>query len=243
METRTLTDAEVVELSQGFVFVKLDAEKEPRLYDELGVDSIPRSFILSAEGARVDMLVGYRPAAEYAEWLRSGLVKPLAHLPNEKPAAPTALGASETDASLLVWFVDGPRTMKRWADPKAFDHPQLLQILRASGSFPRVEHIAFSDFAAHWDRAAATGRLPDLIASETLPASARDLERHGRLLAVGSQRLDLDAWPCIVPRLCSPVAPPPPRRVAPVRGAAGGGANPQARTGDGSARAAIAGCG
>ena len=189
METRTLTDAEVVELSQGFVFVKLDAEKEPRLYDELGVDAIPRSFILSAEGARVDMLAGYRPAAEYAEWLRSGLVKPLAHLPNEKPEAPMAVGATETETSLLVWFVDGPRTMKRWADPKAFDHPQLLQILRASGSFPRVEHIAFSAFAAHWDRAAAAGRLPDLIASETLPASARDLERHGRLLAVGSQRL------------------------------------------------------
>jgi thiol-disulfide isomerase/thioredoxin len=191
METRTLTDAEVVELSLGFVFVKLDAEKEPQLYDELGVDTIPRSFILSAEGARVDMLAGYRPAAEYAEWLRSGLVKPLAQLPDEKPEAPAAVGATENDASILVWFVDGPRTMKRWADPKAFDHPQLLQILRASGSSPRVEHLAFSDFPARWDRAAAARRLPDLIASETLPASARDLERQGRLLAVGSQRL---AW-------------------------------------------------
>ncbi len=124
METRTLTDAEVVELSQGFVFVKLDAEKEPRLYDELGVDAIPRSFILSAEGARVDMLAGYRPAAEYAEWLRTGLVKPLAQLPNEKLEAPMAVGAAETDARILVWFVDGQRTMKRWADPKAFDRPE-----------------------------------------------------------------------------------------------------------------------
>jgi len=189
METRTLTDAEVVELSRGFVFVKLDAEKEPQLYDELGVDAIPRSFILTAEGARVDMLAGYRPAAEYAGWLRTGLVKPLAHLPNEKPGAPKAVGATETEAGLLVWFVDGPRTMKRWADPKAFDHPQLLQVLRTPDSSPRVEHMAFSDFPAHWDRAAAAGCLPDLIASEKLPASARDLERHGRLLAVVSQRL------------------------------------------------------
>ncbi|HKI19072.1 MAG TPA: hypothetical protein VKA15_14385, partial [Isosphaeraceae bacterium] len=87
--------------------------------------------------------------------------------------------------------VDGQRTIKRWTDPKAFDHPQLLQILRASGSSPRVEHLAFSDFPARWDRAAAAGRLPDLVASEKLPASARDLERRGRLLGVVSERL---AW-------------------------------------------------
>ncbi len=102
-----------------------------------------------------------------------------------------SVGASEKEAGLLIWFVDGPRTMERWADPKAFDHPQLLQILRASGSSVRVEHLAFSDFPARWDRAATARHLPDLIASEKLPASARDLERHGRLLAVLSQRL---AW-------------------------------------------------
>ena len=189
MEKRTLTDAEVVALGQSFVCVKLDAEKEPQLYDELGVEAIPRSFILTAEGARVDMLDGYRPAAEYAGWLRTGLVKPLARLPDEKREVPTAVGATETEAGLLVWFVDGPRTMKRWADPRASEHPQLLQVIRASGQSPRVEHMAFSDFPARWDRAVAAGRPPDLVASEKLPASARDLERHGRLLAVGSQRL------------------------------------------------------
>jgi hypothetical protein len=137
------------------------------------------------------MLAGYRPAAEYAKWLGMGLAKPPAHLGNEKPSAPTAVGATEMEAGLLIWFVDGPRTMKRWADPKAFDHPQLLQILRASGSSPRVEHLAFNDFPTRWDQAAAASRVPDLIASEKLPASARDLERHGRLLAVVSQRLDM----------------------------------------------------
>ena len=94
MEKRTFTDAEVVELSKGFVCVKLDAEKEPQLYDELGVDAIPRSFILTSEGARVDMIAGYRPAAEYSKWLRTGLAKPLAQLGNEKPKAPTAVGAN-----------------------------------------------------------------------------------------------------------------------------------------------------
>ena len=49
--------------------------------------------------------------------------------------------------------------------------------------------MAFSDFPARWDQAAAARRLPDLIASEKLPASARELERHGRLLAVVSERL------------------------------------------------------
>ncbi len=189
MEKRTLTDAEVVELSKKFVCVKLDWEKEPQLYDKLGVDTIPRSFILTSEGVRIDMLADYRPAAEYAEWLRTGRAKPLAQVTDEKPKVPTAVGATETEAGILVWFVDGPRTMKRWADPKAFDHRQLLHILRATGSSPRVEHLAFSEFPACWERAAAARRLPDLIASEKLPASARDLERQGRLLAVISQRL------------------------------------------------------
>ena len=76
MEERTLTDAEVVEISKEFVCVKFDTEKEPQLSDKLGVDAIPRSFILTSEGARVDMLAGYRPAAEYAKWLREGLSKP-----------------------------------------------------------------------------------------------------------------------------------------------------------------------
>jgi len=63
------------------------------------------------------------------------------------------------------------------------------EILRASGSSPPVEHLAFSDFPACWKRAAAARRLRDMIASEKLPASARDLERQERLLAVVSQRL------------------------------------------------------
>ena len=49
MEKRTFTDAEVVELSLGFVCVKLDSEKDPELHDKLGVDAIPRSFILTSE--------------------------------------------------------------------------------------------------------------------------------------------------------------------------------------------------
>jgi hypothetical protein len=40
--------------------------------------------------------------------------------------------------------------------------------------------MAFSDVPARWDRAAAAGCLPDLIASEKLPALARELERQGR---------------------------------------------------------------
>jgi len=189
MEQRTLTDAEVVKLSKEFVCVKLDSEKEPQLYDELAVDAIPRSFVLTAGGTRVDMMPGYRPAAEYASWLRMSLLRPLADLRNEEPRVPAAVGAAKDKADLLVWFVDGQRTIKLWADPKAFDHPQLLQILRASGFSPRVEHLAFSDFPARWDRAAAAGCLPDLVASEKLPASARDLQRRGRLLGVVSERL------------------------------------------------------
>ena len=242
MEKRTLTDAEVVELSKKFVCVKLDWEKEPQLYDKLGVDAIPRSFILTSEGVRIDMLADYRPAAEYAEWLRTGRAKPLAQVTDEKPKVPTAVGATETEAGILVWFVDGPRTMKRWADPKAFDHRQLLHILRATGSSPRVEHLAFSEFPACWERAAAAERLPDLIASEKLPASARDLERQGRLLAVISRAPVLDARPCVVPGLHRSVASAPPRRSARLRSSTGRGLNSPSGTRDGPAGTAVAEC-
>jgi len=188
MEKRTLTDAEVVRRSREYVCVKLDLVSEPRRADELQVDAIPRSFILTSEGTRVDMVPGYRPATEFADWLREGLTKPPAKVVDAGHRAPPSAGAGEHDADLLIWFVDGKRTIERWADPGAFAHPQLFQILRDSGLTAHVEHFAYSEFPSRWDKA-GEGRLPDLIAMEHAPALARSLEQQGRLINVLSERL------------------------------------------------------
>ena len=77
MEQRTFTDADVVTLSQRFVCVEVNVEKEEnlRLADEFGIDSIPRSLILTAEGQVIDRRTGYIPAAEYADWLKEAGIK------------------------------------------------------------------------------------------------------------------------------------------------------------------------
>ena len=109
------------------------------------------------------------------------------------------MGATEEEAGFFVWFLDGPRTMSRWADPKAFEHALLLKILKATGSAPRLEHMAFSDFPERWQQAAEANRLPHLIASEKLPATARDLDAPGAIARRHLATPDLDAGPCVVP--------------------------------------------
>ena len=134
MEKRTLTDAEVVELSRSLVCVKLDMGNGPRLADELAVDAIPRTFVLTSEGKKVDMIAGYHPAAEYANWIRDSIKKSPVQATINQSKAPTPVGATEAQANLLIWFIDGQRTIARWPDENAFTHPQLLKMLRAIGA-------------------------------------------------------------------------------------------------------------
>src|SRR5947209_6673048 len=51
LESRTFTDAEVVELSRKFVCVELHTDRDTKLADEFQIDSIPRSILLMPEGA------------------------------------------------------------------------------------------------------------------------------------------------------------------------------------------------
>ena len=72
LESRTFTDAEVVDLSRRFVCVELRTDRDTKLADEFQIDSIPRSILLMPDGAMLDQRVGYLAAADYAIMAQGG---------------------------------------------------------------------------------------------------------------------------------------------------------------------------
>lgn len=193
LEKRTFTDAEVVELSKDFVRVKLNTgeERNARLADEYRIDSIPRSFVLTPEGQVVDKRTRYIPAAEYAAWLKAARTKPPAPSGPEGPVpdAPPPVGAPESEADVVIWFVDATESIKHWGDEDWTGHAHLLQLLRAAGIRPRIDHMAREDFPARWARAEAAGQAPDIITADRWAGLVRELDRKGRLLSFLSGRL------------------------------------------------------
>jgi thioredoxin-related protein len=195
LEKRTLTDAEVVDLTGPFVCVEIDVGEESnlRLADEFRIDTIPRSYVLTPEGQVIDRCTGYLPAAEYVAWLKGVGTKPAAGIvaaAGSRPTAPAPAGEPEARADVVIWYVDANRGIERWNDRDWTGHGHLLRLLRAAGLHPRVEHIAREDFPERWDRAEAARRLPELLTTNG-GGLVRGLERKGQLLAVQSERL---AW-------------------------------------------------
>ncbi len=192
LEKRTFTDAEVVDLSERFVCVELNAgdQANARLVDEFQIDTIPRSFVLTFEGQVVSKRTGYIPAAEYAAWLQEARIKSPAVASTEGPAAPPPpVGAPESEADVILWSVDASRSIRRWGDEDWTGHTQLLRLLRSAGLRPRVEHMARESFPARWDRAEAAGRAPEIVVADQMAGLVRDLERKGRLIPLLSGRL------------------------------------------------------
>jgi hypothetical protein len=193
LEKRTFTDAEVVALSREFVCVELNTgdEENARLVDEYRIDSIPRSLILDAEGRTVTKRTGYFPAAEYADWLKDARTRAVASIiPAPREAVPpAAVGVPESEANVVIWSVDSARSVARWNDDDWSGHPQLLQILRAAGLRPRVEHMARDRFPARWDESVAAGHAPEIVVADQFGGLIRDLVRKGSIISIGSDRL------------------------------------------------------
>jgi len=191
LENRTFTDAKVVELSKQFVCVELNVERDTRSADEFGIESIPRSIVLTAEAGVIDRRTGYLPAADYATWLEAALTGPpprtTAH--GSPPKAPPVAGAAESEADLVIWFVDASKSVTRWGDGDWIGHRQLLQVLRGAGVRPRIEHVAREQLPDRWERALAAGRLPQLITADAMAGLILGLQRDGKLIVVSSARL------------------------------------------------------
>ena len=151
-ESRTLSDAEVVDLSRKYVCVKLRIDRDRTLADQLHIDRTPRSIVLLPDGSTVDELSGYVPATEFARWLAVSLVKPPREGARSLDLTPPPVGIGEAEANVRIWFVDNDRTAATWSDVDAFRHPVLLQLLYANHLKPRIEHIERADFPARWRR-------------------------------------------------------------------------------------------
>ena len=192
MEKRTLTDAEVVELSKSCVCVEvnINEDRNSRLTDVHRIDSIPRTIIFTPDGEVIERQIGYIPAAEYAAWLKHvGNTATAAVEKSSRPTAPAPVGFPEADADVIIWFVDATESVTRWDDGDWTGHAHLRRLLGSAGLRPRIEHIARDEFTERWDRAKATGHGPDLITADNWAGLVRDLETKGLLIHVQSERL------------------------------------------------------
>ncbi len=72
MDKEVYTDAAVTELSGGFVSLKLDAEKGEGidLAKRFRIFNYPTVVLLRPDESEIDRVVGYRPAAEFAQILK-----------------------------------------------------------------------------------------------------------------------------------------------------------------------------
>ena len=55
---------------KGFVFVKVDTDKEPDISKWFGVAGIPDARILSSEGKELEKIVGFKAAADFVSILK-----------------------------------------------------------------------------------------------------------------------------------------------------------------------------
>jgi thioredoxin-related protein len=191
MEKRSFTDAEVVELSKKFVCVEINIgeDRNSRLADQC-IDSIPRTIIFTPDEKVIERHTGYIPATKYAAWLKGvgNSAMAIAHArPN--PIAPPPVGFPEAEADVVIWFVDAEKSVDRWNDEDWTGHAHLRRLLQAAGLRPRIEHIARDVLDDRWNRAKATGNIPDLITADKLVGLVRELETKGQLIHVQSERL------------------------------------------------------
>lgn len=72
MERDTWSAPKVVRRMQdGFVALKVDAEKHPELVKRLGVEGLPATILFNSEGERVQTLSGYSRSGTVIEFLDS----------------------------------------------------------------------------------------------------------------------------------------------------------------------------
>jgi hypothetical protein len=190
LENRTFADAEVAELSRQFVCVEVyNNDVHAKIWDEFHIEAIPRSFIVTPDGERVDQVDGYLDATGYVDWLKAGLTKKPRSQSDHAPAPPKPVGADEKRADIVIWFVDHDELMARWDDANWTGHVQLRQVLEHARLRPRIEHISQWDLPARWDHAVEAERLPDIVASARLTGTLENLREARRLLDISTNRL------------------------------------------------------
>ncbi len=75
MEQRTYTDAEVVQLSDNFVCVKINGDLHRDLVKRFNIHSYPTLLLLDSRGREQSRIIGYQPATVLVGFLRDALPK------------------------------------------------------------------------------------------------------------------------------------------------------------------------
>jgi thiol-disulfide isomerase/thioredoxin len=202
MEQRTHADPQVVDVASRFVAVKVNVDERPDLLEQYGIYGIPRTIVMTADGSPVDEFVGYHAPGDHLHWLEEALSKdvttwPKLHARLERedssgvqpsaPPPPSACGAAEQDADLVIWFVEQNR--ERFQTLHWSDHADLLKHLNAKGFRPRIEHFYRWEISDRWNKAQAARRLPDLLACPQVNGFFQDLMKRGVVGDVISTRL------------------------------------------------------
>ncbi|HVX10413.1 MAG TPA: thioredoxin family protein [Pirellulales bacterium] len=73
MAKETLVHNGVVQLSQKFVCVRIDADAEPEVCREFDVRSFPTVQFVSARGVRINRVTGKQPAQRFASQMEAAL--------------------------------------------------------------------------------------------------------------------------------------------------------------------------
>jgi len=75
MEERTLGDAEVVDLTDQFIRLRIDGDRHSELIRKYRITSYPTFLILDTHGLEKTRIVGYQPASAFVAFLRDALGK------------------------------------------------------------------------------------------------------------------------------------------------------------------------
>ncbi len=192
LESETLNDGEVADLSRQFVCLKLELEGTNTVVaDQLEFGAVPTSLILTAGGTKVDEISGYIAPAQYSDWLRAGLSKPEPAV--ELAPAPAVIGAADERADLLIWYVD--RSREHWGEINLSTHSRLIEQLEKLGTHPQIRHLTRWQLSERWTNAKRDHREPDIMVIESLPLTMgwKLLEEGALQTAAGSNIADYAA--------------------------------------------------
>jgi thiol:disulfide interchange protein len=70
LESDTLSDAKVIDLSRRFVTIKVDVEDDRRAQLKYGARSLPTIVMTDPAGREIGRITGYRPASSFLEEMR-----------------------------------------------------------------------------------------------------------------------------------------------------------------------------
>jgi tetratricopeptide (TPR) repeat protein len=108
METETFSKEEVARASAAFVNVKLDADKEEKLWKETyRGEGLPTTFVVTGEGEILARVVGYRPAKDYEE-----LLKALPDRVRKLREAQAAVAKDTEDTAALMALADAQKALE-----------------------------------------------------------------------------------------------------------------------------------